>query len=226
MGKCPKSAATALALAFCLAAAAPTLAAAQGRAAFGTEPASSEARRVADWVMASADNQGLPFVIVDKARARVFVFQTGGRLVGAAPALLGLSNGDHSVPGIGERKLSAIRPDERTTPAGRFLASKGRNLAGHVIIWVDYAAAISMHTVVTTNAKERRLQRLATPSVLDNRISYGCINVPAAFFESVVSPAFSGAGVVYVLPEVEPIEQVFVGLAARGPTPRTGGGAR
>jgi hypothetical protein len=206
----------AAALALCLATVAPA-GAAPSAADFGMEPASDEARRLADWVTASGDSQGLAFVIVDKVQAKVFVFQPQGRLAGAAPALLGLGRGDHSVPGIGDRKLATIRPDERTTPAGRFLASKGRNLAEHDIVWVDYAAAISLHAVATANAKERRLQRLGTASPLDNRISYGCINVPAAFFEGVVKPAFTGAsGVVYVLPEVLPLEQVFAGLA--GPT--------
>ena len=56
--------------------------------------------------------------------------------------------------------------------------------------------------MITSNPKERRLQRLSTPTPLDNRISYGCINVPAKFFENVVHPAFTGTnGIVYVLPE-------------------------
>ncbi|MDO8456481.1 MAG: hypothetical protein Q7T07_06175, partial [Burkholderiaceae bacterium] len=50
----------------------------------------------------------------------------------------------------------------------------------------------------------------ATPTPLDNRISYGCINVPAEFFKSVVNPAFKGTnGVVYVLPETRSPRQVF-----------------
>jgi hypothetical protein len=54
---------------------------------------------------------------------------------------------------------------------------------------------------------------LASPSVHDNRISYGCINVPVHFWRSVVLPAFRDTpGVVYVLPEVRPLESVFIGL--------------
>ncbi|MEJ7806443.1 MAG: hypothetical protein WKG03_11060, partial [Telluria sp.] len=75
---------------------------------------------------------------------------------------------------------------------------------------VDYAAAISMHRVVTSNPAERRAQRLASPSPLDNRISYGCINVPVKFYESVLSPSFKqSSGIVYILPDNKPIEQVF-----------------
>ncbi len=170
----------------------------------------SDARRLADWVTASGDNQGLPFVIVDKVKARVFVFYQDGRLRGAAPALLGLARGDSSVPGIGDRKLASIRPDERTTPAGRFVAALGNDLGEKDVVWVDYAAAISLHRVITSNPKERRLQRLATASTLDNRISYGCINVPAAFYDTVVRPAFTGTnGIVYILPEVRSIRDVF-----------------
>jgi hypothetical protein len=172
------------------------------RVNFEREPASREAMQKADWVVDSGDNRRMPFVIVDKTDAKVFVFYADGRLRGAAPALLGLAIGDEAIPGIGSRKLSSIRPEERTTPAGRFVAALGRNMHGKEILWVDYDGAVGIHPVVTTNPKERRLQRLASPTPLDHRISYGCINVPAKFFNKVVRPAFTGTnGIVYVLPE-------------------------
>lgn len=177
---------------------------------FEQEPASASARHVADWVVDANNNRGLPFVIVDKTEAKAFVFYADGRLRGAAPVLLGLAIGDDSVPGIGKRKLASIRPEERTTPAGRFVAALDRNLHGKPLLWVDYDAAISLHPVITSNALERRAERLATPSPLDNRISYGCINVPADFFKHVVGPAFKGTnGIVYVLPETRLPQRVF-----------------
>jgi hypothetical protein len=179
-------------------------------AQFKRELASLDARHTADWVVDSGNNTGLPFVILDKKEAKVFVFNSDGKLRGAAPALIGFAVGDDSVPGIGEKKLSAIRPEERTTPAGRFVASLDRNLKGGQILWVDYDAAISLHPVITSNAKERRAERLASPSPLDNRISYGCINVPADFFRNVISLAFAGSnGIVYVLPETRSVESFF-----------------
>src|SRR5450830_643128 len=160
------------------------------RVNFERERASPDARHVADWVVDSGDNRSMPFVIVDKKDAKVFVFNADGRLRGAAPALLGSALGDDSVPGIGDRKLSSIRPEERTTPAGRFVAALDRDLNGAEILWVDYDTAIAMHPVVTTNIKEHRTQRLASASLLDKRITYGCINVPALFYKNVVSPTF------------------------------------
>jgi hypothetical protein len=171
---------------------------------------SPDARSLVEWVLASTDNHKMPFVVVDKARAMVFVFHADGKLRGAASALLGSALGDDSAPGIGDRKLSEILPHERTTPAGRFVASLDRNLHGQPMLWVDYATAVSLHPVITTNPREHRAQRLATPTPLDNRISYGCINVSAAFFHDIVEPAFKGTnGIVYILPETRSIWSTF-----------------
>ena len=181
-----------------------------GRADFERERPSLEARHVADWAVHSGDHAGLPFAVVDKVTSRVFVFDARGKLQGAASALLGSAPGDESVPGIGERKMSAILAQERTTPAGRFVASLDKSLHGDEILWVDYDAAIALHRVIATVPAERRLQRLASQLPADRRITYGCINVPVRFFEQVVAPAFRAAGgIVYVLPETRPAQEVF-----------------
>ncbi|MBC7634263.1 MAG: hypothetical protein H7251_01540 [Acetobacteraceae bacterium] len=152
----------------------------------------------------------MPFIIVDKVNAKVFLFGPDGRLLGASRALLGAAHGDHSVPGIGDRKISSILPEERTTPAGRFVASLGHNGSNKDILWVHYADAISLHRVIAGSPKERRAQRLASESADDKRITYGCINVPVAFYEKLVVPAFTRTtGIVYVLPEVKTVQTVF-----------------
>jgi hypothetical protein len=177
---------------------------------FGQEQASTEVRQITEWVLTSSDHGGQPFAIVDKLASRVFVFDGAGRLQGSAAALLGSARGDDSVPGIGQRKLSSILPHERTTPAGRFVASLERSLQGDEILWVDYEAAIALHRVIASVPAERRLQRLAGSNAGDRRITYGCINVPVKFFEDVVAPAFRGRpGVVYVLPETRSAREVF-----------------
>lgn len=180
------------------------------RADFGRERGSRAAREIADWVVDSADNHGLPFVIVDKIEAKLFLFDARGRIRGATPALLGSARGDHTVPGIGDRSYADMTPETRTTPAGRFVAALGMNTRGEDVVWVDYEAAVDIHRVVTNKPKDRRLQRLASPTPLDNRISYGCINVPKRFYEDVLAPAFAGTdGIVYVLPETRPARELF-----------------
>ena len=196
----------------------PALAAPQPsmRANFLQEVASPEAQEVAHWVVNSADNRNLPFVIIDKVQAKVFVFDAQGLLRGATSALVGLAVGDHTVPGIGQRPLSSIRPDERTTPAGRFVAYLDRDLKGEEVLWVDYDTSVSLHRVVTGQPKERRAQRLASSNPADKRITYGCINVPVRFYEDVVSPAFKNTeGIVYVLPETRSARQVFGSTSTR-----------
>ena len=131
------------------------------------------------------------------------------RLLGAASALLGLGLGDETVAGIGQRRLATISPRERTTPAGRFVASLGNDYEQD-ILWVDYDSGLSLHRVINGHPKERRHQRLASPTPLDNRISYGCINVPVKFYDDLVISAFTGTvGIVYILPEDQAIEEVF-----------------
>jgi hypothetical protein len=176
---------------------------------FGTETASTEARRVADWIAASGDNQGLPFLIVDKVDAKVFLFNAGAQIGGAAPALLGIGVGDSTTPGIGQRRLASMKIAERTTPAGRFKASLGHDF-DQDILWVDYDSALSLHRVIAGKPKEGRFRRLASATARDNRITYGCINVPVEFYDKIVAPAFKGTvGIVYILPETVPASDIF-----------------
>jgi hypothetical protein len=169
-----------------------------------------DALRLARAAVAAGDNHAGPFAVVDKQQARVFIFQGDGALLASSPVLLGLARGDVSVPGIGERKMSDIKPHERTTPSGRVASEPGRTMSGEDIVWVDYDEAVSMHRVRPVVKAERRLERLATPTPADNRITYGCINVPAAFYDRYVKPAIgSRQGVIYVLPDQVTSHSVF-----------------
>ena len=182
--------------------------------ALGAMPAfaqelSSAARDLTFIIRELQDNKGLPYVVVDKLEARVFVFNGRGALVASTAALLGLARGDHSVPGIGDRPLAQIRPEERTTPAGRFLTEPGRNATGEHVIWIDYDAALSIHRL-RDGQNQRLNQRLLSATPLDNRTSYGCVTVPVAFYESIIKPVFSASrGVVYIMPETMPWRRVF-----------------
>jgi hypothetical protein len=187
----------------------PALRSHPARADFRGDAAPMDVRRMANWVVSSADNGSLPFAIIDKKEADVFVFDSEGQILGFAPVLLGLGVGDDSAPGIGSKPLSAIPPRDRTTPAGRFVATLGHE-GKTPLLWVDYKNNIAMHRVVKGTPKDHRLQRLATPTPLDNRISFGCINVPIDFFDRTLLPAFkSTRGVVYILPEVKAMRDVF-----------------
>ncbi len=51
---------------------------------FGSESASRKTRDMADWVVSSRDNLNMPFAIVDKVNAKVYVFSVDGKLHGAS----------------------------------------------------------------------------------------------------------------------------------------------
>ncbi|MDO9252849.1 MAG: hypothetical protein Q8S71_08660 [Hydrogenophaga sp.] len=177
---------------------------------FGHTPASAATRQVVHWVAGTGNHSGQPFVVIDKKAARLYVFDAAARLRDSTPVLLGSAPGDDTVPGIGLRPIAEVRPEERTTPAGRFVGTPGRNHTGEDVVWVDHDAAVSMHRVRTTQPDERRLERLASPSIDDKRISYGCINVPADFYDTHIRPTFSSRrAVIYVLPEHKSLQQVF-----------------
>lgn len=184
-----------------------------GRSAVAAPALSADAQALHAAILRHHDHQGLPFALIDKRGAVLHVFNRDGQRVDSVPVLLGLARGDDSVPGIGERPMESIQPHERTTPAGRFLSEPGRNLQGEDIVWIDYQAAVSIHRLRAVHASQRRAERLASPSVADNRITYGCVNVPARFYDQHLAPVFGRQrAVVYVLPEQRALAEVFGSL--------------
>lgn len=171
---------------------------------------SEELGRVAEWIATSRDNDSLPYIIIDKKAASLFLFDAKGESLGQAPVLIGIATGDEATPGIGGKNLAEIGPAERTTPAGRFVAKFGWAVRRQKVLWVDYGTSVALHAVVTGNKREQRLHRLLSPDVEDNRITFGCINVPTVFYNKSVQPLFEEeGGIVYILPDERPLEDVF-----------------
>ncbi len=172
---------------------------------------SEDTTRVADWIAASHDNGALPYIIIDKKAASLFLFDAKGEPIGSAPVLIGVAPGDDATPGVGGKNLAEIGPAEKTTPAGRFLAKYGLAAGKQKVLWVDYATSVALHPIPPgASKKERRPQRMLSPTPDDNRITFGCINVPKAFYGRSVRPLFQKkGGYVYILPDTKPIEVVF-----------------
>ena len=176
-------------------------------------PAQADTKRFAAQAVAAGDTHGHIFAVIDKSAATVSLYNAAGKLLAASPILLGMAKGDVSVPGISERAIQEISAHERTTPAGRFVTEPGTNLTGETIVWIDYDAAVSMHRLRPSNPLEKRPERMATATPLDNRITYGCVNVPAEFYDRWVLPSLGKtSGVVYILPETQPAKKLFAFL--------------
>ena len=180
---------------------------------FAGVSASVDTQAAAQWVAANADNQRLPFVIIDKKNARAFVFDAGGQFKGATTVLLGLAIGDDGLADMSDREISNMRPEQKTTPAGRFMAEPGQNLQGDKNIWMDYAAGLAIHRLRPDGQQERRAQRLSAAGAADKRISLGCVVVPVAFYDGVMWPVLGNSrSVVYVLPETRPLQGMLKAL--------------
>jgi hypothetical protein len=109
------------------------------------ERAAPEVQQVAAWAVDSADHAGLPFVVVDKAQARLFAFDPQGRLQGSTPVLLGAAHEDGQ----------AAMP-----PAGRFVADLRRSAGAKGIVWVRDGVVLSLN--VPRDFYRDHLSRLRT----------------------------------------------------------------
>lgn len=181
---------------------------------------------LAGWIVATRDSQGYPFAVIDKAAAQILVFGGDGRPRGAAPGLFGSAIGDHTAPGIAGLALREIPGRDRTTPAGRFIGGFGPSIDAGRVLWVDYDSAVSIHPTATGVPAERRVERLASPSPDDNRVTHGCINVSPEFYEQVIRPTFERGGVFYILPDADPIAETFPEFAQSRATTKRNGGRR
>jgi hypothetical protein len=185
---------------------------------FGKQSAPSDVVQVANWVSVTRNNGKRGFIIIDKKQAQLYVFDPEGKLKNRTPVLVGKTIGDRALPGSGDKPIAQLRDDEKTTPAGRFLAMRGRNTRGEDVLWIDYQQAIAMHRLASVSAEERRAERLASPDPSDNRISNGCVNIPPRFYDSVLKPTITKLGaIIYVLPETMPPQQVFGSLDINKP---------
>lgn len=186
--------------------------AAGGRDSAYAPPDPIAASRVSEFagsVTRSGDAEGRAFGVIDKQAATLWLFDKQGNAVAHTPVLVGQAVGDVAPPDIGQRPLSRVKLHEKITSAGRYVTEPGKNHKGEDIVWLDYENALSMHRVRNV-PNEFRTKRLLTPTVEDNRISFGCVNVPASFYDRYVDLMFSrSAGVVYVLPETKPLASVF-----------------
>ncbi|ONF95326.1 hypothetical protein [Sphingomonas jeddahensis] len=170
-----------------------------------------EGQRVAEWIAASNDNHALPYAVLDKKAATLILYSAKGKPLYQVPVLIGIAAGDDATPGVGSKNLSQIGPAEKTTPAGRFLAKFGYAAGHQRVLWVDYTNSVAIHTIPPDSPKkEQRRERMLSAKGDDNRITFGCINVPRVFYGKSLRPLFQKkGGYVYVLPDTRPLEEVF-----------------
>ena len=155
------------------------------------------------------DNKGMPFIIADKPSGQMFFFKVNGELIGFSSVLYGKSKLDILAHPLGKNltaeEINATFDIDKVTPAGDFTAVlRPAKDFGFALFFQDgngKVGSIAIHTVYTGNIKERRLERLASADVTDNRISYGCINVSVDTWNDYIVPNYGKGARVGVVPD-------------------------
>jgi len=173
---------------------------------------SNEVRTIAEFAV-GGDAGGKPFVVVDKSNARMTVFDAKGKIVEETPALLGKSVGDRfSEARKNARTIEEVEASgQKVTPAGRFTGQVTPDREyGSVLRFNETSnggTTVAIHQTYTGTPSERRPERIASSTTSDNRVSFGCVNVPKEIYDR----NFSNIGdrfTVYVLPEKSSFEEV------------------
>ncbi|HAX5209117.1 TPA: hypothetical protein JZG45_003969 [Escherichia coli] len=163
---------------------------------------SNTASAVRAWVQETKDNRGQKYIIADKVSGEMHIMDSRGNVLATMPALYGTQKGDAAIPG--------------QTPAGIFTLQQRYDVAssfgGDVQQFAEHSdgSIWAIHRVLTSNPKQMRQARLNSPTAEDNRVSLGCINVPADMYNKYLKNGFKGK--LYVIPEQRPLGEVFRGI--------------
>jgi hypothetical protein len=170
-------------------------------------------QQVADNRMRANPNK--PIAIVDKQMGLTYVIDANGVLAGKSASLTGKTKGDvRSEAAKKTANVESIAEKDKVTEAGMFDASvKNVPHYGNVItlqIFDNYS--IAMHPTYLGAPAEQRQARLESATPEDNRISFGCINVPNEFMQNVVFkviPKGVKSFPIVVIPESKSIQEFF-----------------
>lgn len=153
----------------------------------------SAAKATLDHINETSDNGGRPFIIADKKAGKLYLMNAEGKVVETTPALFGRDTSD------------AARTD-RATGAGKYDLTYNRDQrlpSGYEGSVQSFdtgtnGETFAIHRVIDVKG-ENRSGRLASATARDNRITHGCINVPAEFYNKHLDGELGA--VLYVLPE-------------------------
>lgn len=141
---------------------------------------SAEVRQITAWAIQRNDHAGLPFVVIDQARGRVFAFDAKGRLAGSTPILRSPEWADDGAP------------------PGRFVADVRRSgHAGTAIVWAN-----ERDTLAVLAAPPVWRRRPVAVQYHGSHAHGRSLHVTGEFYHRHLQTFRQHAGVAYVLPGV------------------------
>lgn len=138
---------------------------------------SAQVRQIAAWAIQENDHGGLPFVVIDQARGRVFAFDATGRLAGSTPILRSPEWADDGAP------------------PGRFVADTRRSGHAGAIVWANE------HDTLSLLAAPPAWKRQPVAVQYHGSHPYSrSLHVTGEFYRRHLQAFRQQAGVAYVLP--------------------------
>lgn len=161
---------------------------------------SFDAAKTAQWVLDTGDSDGYPFIVTDKVGATMYFFDKNGVLLRKSPVLVGKNVGDF----IGHTDAGRVTPSGRFEIAPETDATYGNVFSVMGTDMIDSESGdlveVAIHRLSLHDPSENRPKRIATATPLDNRISWGCMNLDNKVMDWAVNKYPLG-GVIYILPE-------------------------
>lgn len=188
---------------------------------FIAQETSASAKRLVRLVQSYAGPSDVS-IVLDKATAQIIVMQ-GKEIVAQNPALFGSNNSDFWPGGSQEAAFSLPIPmaEKKVTPAGTYKMAKMANdpdYGSSINFSVYKTYRLAIHRVYRGTPSERRPARLASALILDNFISFGCVNVSDEFYDQVIDKlVFSNNSFLFISPfDESKTDQIFPYLLKSG----------
>ncbi|MCK7506105.1 MAG: hypothetical protein MZV70_19845 [Desulfobacterales bacterium] len=102
--------------------------------------------------------------------------------------MLGMAIGDDAVPVLATGKCRPSVPRSAPRPQAALFPTWVSITTKRDILWVDYDGADVHASGGDEQATKQPPGAFSHTNASDNRISYGCINVPVKFFNNVLKP--------------------------------------
>jgi hypothetical protein len=122
-----------------------------------------------------------PVIIGDKTNGKVFVYNPAIPSVVSSNALFGKTISDSFIP----NDYDYLGKAGTITPAGEFKSHKyiSAKLKTPITAFVEGKTSfVAIHPVWLGIPSQKRLERLASNDIVDNRITNGCVNVSPDFY--------------------------------------------
>lgn len=144
------------------------------------------------------------YYIVDKPTATIYAIDKNGKEISSSPVIIGKAGERANTADMSKPKEGEVT----TTPAGRYdighedINEEDLSLYHGMVLSLYNTDALKIH-ITYPYEYIKRTDALKTKTVADNRISWGCINVPESFWISSVAPYTENGSTIFITPDYQ-----------------------